>query len=452
MIRSRFVSILLSGFLLLAAGSCSTDTPTGPVPGLGNVTVTKYVAIGNSLTAGFQSNSLYASSQAYSFPLLIAGQLAKAGAHVGSFEQPLFSDPGTPDGGGSATRLEITGFSNGLPEIGVRGGAAGTPTNGALARPFDNLGMPYAPLASFLDTANSVPGPVGFFFGVVLRPGGSLPKSVYQQVVALQPDLITFWLGNNDVLGFATSGGVSPSAPTPEGVFSAMYMQAIDTLRDALPDARIVLGNIPDVTTIPFFTTIGPIIQAQRVSALWGVRSNGDTVLMDLSTSLLALTAQEELEATKGFARSNPISNSVILDSDEIIMAQNATNAFNGTIAAAAAAYNAVVFDINTLLKQVNEQGYSIAGEVYTTQFVAGGLFSLDGVHPSSRGYAIVANEMLKVLNSSYEMDIPYVDVSTIPGIPLPLGKQTAMQGVPRLAKGALKDFHRLFSPEPIVP
>jgi hypothetical protein len=166
---------------------------------------------------------------------------------------------------------------------------------------------------------------------------------------------------------------------------------------------------------------------------------------MSLSTNLLTLTAQEEIEATKGFAKTNPLSNSVVLDSAEIIIAQDATNAYNATIALAASGFNAVVFDVNGLLKEANSSGYSIAGEVYTAEYVAGGLFSLDGVHPTSRGYAIVANEILKLMNSSFGMNIPLVDVTSLPGIPLPTG--TTKAGMPKIAKGALKEFHRIFAP-----
>ncbi|MEX2190404.1 MAG: SGNH/GDSL hydrolase family protein, partial [Bacteroidota bacterium] len=319
MSRLKNKLVPLGVLILFTAGSCTQTAPTGPVAGLGSVPVTKYVAIGNSLTAGYQSNALYASSQSYSYPSLIARQLRTAGANLGTFEQPLVSDPGTPDtAGGTAARLEILGFSGSLPLVGSRSVAAGTALNAALARPYDNLGIPYAPLLSFLDTTNAFPGALGFFTNHVLRPGGTLPKSVFQQVVALQPDLITFWLGNNDVLGFATSGGVSPSSPTDAGVFAAQYALALDTLRSALPNARILVGNIPDVTSVPFFTTVGPYLQSVGITQAWGIHSTGDTLLMSLQTNLLTLLAQSSFASGKGLARSNPLPNHVILDATEI--------------------------------------------------------------------------------------------------------------------------------------
>lgn len=444
MSRLKQIWYPLGVLLLMTSGSCTRTAPTGPVAGLGGAAVTKYVAIGNSLTAGFQSNALYASSQMYSYPNLIARQLREAGASLGSFEQPLVSDPGTPDSiGGTAARLEILGFSGALPVIGSRNVPAGTSLNAALPRPYDNLGIPYAPLLSFLDTTNAFPGALGFFTNHVLRPGGALPKSVFQQVVALQPDLITFWLGNNDVLGFATSGGVSPSSPTDPGVFAAEYLLALDTLRGALPNARILVGNIPDVTSIPFFTTVGPYLQSVGITQVWGIHATGDTVLMSLQTNLPTLLAQDAFASGKGLARSNPLPNHVILDATEIATAQAAVTAFNNTIAAAAAQNASVLFDANTLLKDVRQKGYYLAGEVYTSDYLLGGLFSLDGVHPSSRGYGIVANEMLRALNAGFGMNIPFTNVSEIPGIPVPL-----LKGVlPRIEADAFKHFHLLFSP-----
>ncbi|MEX1140673.1 MAG: SGNH/GDSL hydrolase family protein [Bacteroidota bacterium] len=444
MSRLKNKLVPLGVLILFSAGSCTQTAPTGPVAGLGSVPVTKYVAIGNSLTAGYQSNALYASSQSYSYPSLIARQLRTAGANLGTFEQPLVSDPGTPDtAGGTAARLEILGFSGSLPLVGSRSVAAGTALNAALARPYDNLGIPYAPLLSFLDTTNAFPGALGFFTNHVLRPGGTLPKSVFQQVVALQPDLITFWLGNNDVLGFATSGGVSPSSPTDAGVFAAQYALALDTLRSALPNARILVGNIPDVTSIPFFTTVGPYLQSVGITQAWGIHSTGDTLLMSLQTNLLTLLAQSSFASGKGLARLNPLPNHVILDATEIATAQAAVTAFNNIIAAAAAQNSALLFDANTLLKRVQQDGYFIAGEVFTSDYLLGGLFSLDGVHPSSRGYGIVANEMLRTMNGGFGMNIPFADVSEIPGIPVPL-----LKGVlPRIEADAFEHFHLLFSP-----
>lgn len=476
---------LMMKFFLIAAGlatlsliGCSDSAPNGPVASLGSVTVKKYVAVGNSLTAGYQSAGLYQSAQVYSYPNLIAQQLTKAGASIGSFEQPYYSDPGTPDAvTGKASRMEIISLVG--PVIAPKGLTPGQPTNTALARPYDNLGIPGIPLASFLDETNFTKNAL---VDLVLRSAGGLPKSVFKQTVALLPDLMTFWLGANDVLGYATTGGTSPAAPTPTATFTALYTQAITTLKASLPNVKLVVANIPDVKAIPFFNTVGPAVAA-KIGALGlklyyqkagesGVAS-GQTSLTEANAPLLTLAGMTYaaylgqptglfyrangipyavvhalgIDTTKpfGFHPQNPWPNALVLDADEQNACTAAITAFNATIASVAAANGAAVVDFFTFFNNVARNGYSIAGEDYTTAYIEGGLFSLDGVHPSSRGYGIVANEYIKVMNSKFGMSIPLVDISQIPGIPAPLGKISSQNGLPVLPADALKYFQRMF-------
>ncbi len=468
---------------VLATGSlvgCSNSAPNGPVASLGSLTIKKYVAVGNSLTAGYQSAGLYQSAQVYSYPNLIAQQLTKAGASLGSFEQPYYSDPGTPDATGKASRYEIISLVG--PVIGPKGLPAGSPTNTALARPYDNLGIPGIPLAGFMDTTGTYQAvPLGR--DVILRwTSGPFPKSVYKQAVSLQPDIMTFWLGANDVLGYATTGGTSPSAPTSTAIFTALYTQAIASLKASLPNTKIVVANIPNVASIPFFTTVGPAVAA-KIGALGlklyyqkagesGVAS-GQTSLTEANPPLLTLAGMTYaayigqptglfyrangipyaavqalgIDTTKPFGLhpQNPWPNALVLDPGEQTNCANAISAFNATIASVASANGAAVVDFYTFFNNVAMNGYYLAGETYTTAYISGALFSLDGVHPSSRGYGIVANEYIKVMNSAFGMSIPLVDVSQIPGIPAPLGKISYQNGLPVLPADALKDYERMF-------
>ncbi len=481
------------GIALLAMGAfslsgCTDSAPSAPAPSLGSTTVTKYVAVGNSLTAGYQSNGLYASAQAYSYPNLIAAQLKLAGATIGTFEQPTWPDPGNPVSATSTIASRYVIISLADPENPIIGPAgesitATQPSNATLPRPYDNLGLPGAPLAGFMDTVGTYQGALA---PAIIRAAGGLPKSQFQQVVALHPDVVTFWLGANDVLGFATTGGVSPSAPTNAGIFDALYLQAIGSLRAALPNAKIIVATIPDVKAVPFFTTVNPKV-APSLAALNAdlyFQQHGETgpgtgktrltgeyaplitlkastyaALLgqptgkwyrDLAASLgapVAAVIGAGIDTTKPFGvyPTNPFPDALVLDSTEQVMANVAIAAFNTTIKNVAAANNAKVFDAFTFFNNVKLHGYSVAGETFTTDYLTGGLFSLDGVHPSSRGYAIVANQFILTMNSAYSMNIPYVDVSSIPGIPAPLGKYIAGKVVPSIPLSAFKNFESLF-------
>ena len=468
--------LMLVALLAAYEGGCVDAGPAVSGPGTGNATVTKYVAIGNSLTAGYQSNGLYKSAQDYSYPNLIAGQLRFAGVNLPTFEQPYYSDPGTPGADGKASRYEIISLAG--PVIGPKGLVPGSPINLSLARPYDNLGVPGAVIFDLLDTtsflAKAGPPRSNPLFSLILR-NPAFGKNILTQAAALRPDLVTFWLGNNDVLGYASSGGFSPNAPTSTAVFGALYTQALDSLRGALPNAKIVVANIPDVTVIPFFTTLGPKIRPSLPAGVtFRYQKHGETgvatgsatladnsVLICLTgsayTSYLgrpsgrwyrdkgypALPAGIDTTQPFGFHPQNPWPDALVLDADEINTCATTIAAFNQAISAAAAARNAAVVDINSFLTSVRAIGYSWAGQKYTTDYVSGGLFSLDGVHPSSRGAGIIANQFIKAINAKFGMNLSYVDLTSLPGIPAPVAK--AASGMPVIPPGAFSELELLW-------
>jgi lysophospholipase L1-like esterase len=495
----QYIVLFITFAALIAAllNGCTDSAPTAPVIGLGNSTVTKYVSIGNSLTAGYQSAGLYKSAQLYSYPNLIAQQLTKAGATIGTFEQPYWPDPGIPDQStGKASRYVIYGWSGGTPLIGPIGETviAGAPENAAtVLRPYDNLGIPGIPLAGFMDTTGTYQSsPLGS--RGILRwdnPGSPFPKSVFFQAAALHPDLVTFWLGANDVLGFAVSGGYSPNAPTNPAIFSALYTQALDALRNTLPNGKIVVGNIPNVTSVPFFTTVNPLLaphipgpyylryqrhgtlgmafdstkltetnaplvtlKGQAYAALLGMPTGQfwrDAAALQGKTiaELYPALAGAGIDTTKpfGFHPQNPWPDALILDADEIASATTAVNNFNSTIASVAAAKGAAVVNFNSFFNNVKVNGIVIAGEKYTADYISGDIFSLDGVHPSDRGYGIVANEYIKVINASFGMNVPLVNISALPKLSAPLAKGGNGKIDPVLPFGAFNSLDLLFSP-----
>ena len=479
---------LLATLMLILSG-CTDSAPDGPKASLGSVTVNKYVAIGNSLSAGYQSNGLYESAQKYSFPNLIAAQLTAAGAGIGKFEQPIYSDPGTPDAlTGKASRYEIISLTG--PVIGPKGLTAGAPTNSTLARPYDNMGVPGAVIYDFLDTTNIITkagaprsNPL---FQLVLRSQAAFGSNIYIQAKAQHPDLVTFWLGNNDVLGFATSGGTKPTAPTDAATFAFLYGQAIDSLRAGLPNAKIVVANIPDVKAIPFFNTVGPKMAAGIPASYYlryqkhGVTgpSVDSTKLTEAGAPLICLTASPYasllghptgawyryvasatgyplaavigagIDTTKafGFDPRNPFPDALVLDAGEQQTAATALASFNGTIAAKAAAKGCALVDINAFFTMIKTQGGIVAnGETFTSDYISGGLFSLDGVHPSSKGAGIVANKFIETMNAKFGMNVPYVDINTLPGIPAPLSKAMAGKVIPVIPSSAFRSLDMLW-------
>ena len=98
-----------------------------------------------------------------------------------------------------------------------------------------------------------------------------------------------------------------------------------------------------------------------------------------------------------------PLADTFVLipaEQDEI---NEATTQFNQTIAQLTADAGLASFDAFSLMNEIHESGYSSDGFTITTEFLFGGLLSLDGLHLTARGNAILANEMMKVIDATYE-------------------------------------------------
>ena len=428
-------TLWLLAALLFATGACTEmDTPVGD-PSLGSIDPTTYVAIGNSLTSGYQSGALYEEAQMYSFP----NQLAQA---IGStdFQQPLMPYPGTGE-------LRILQSLYPAAQIISNGVSQNLPRNATLARPFNNLGIPGAIVydaideSSILERAQQRSNP---FYMYIMRDQAAFGKSLVDQAIALQPTLLTFWLGNNDVLGYATSGGVRGTnigadgnppgtMPTERVVFQKAIDTAFAKIKAALPNTKVLVGNIPNVTSIPFFTTVprkvpNPTDPSQLLSIYY--RHSGGQVTTVGENDFVLLTAQEQLQKGIGLTPGAPLGSQYVLDNAEVSVVLQAVTNFNNTLMTEAERNGFVYVDVNALLEDIRANGYSVAGEEYSTAFISGGLFSLDGVHLSSRGAAIVANRFIRALNETYGANIRYIPFNTIPGVPGPLsagaGKRTA--------------------------
>lgn len=468
--KIKLLSILLLSVILFI--SCEDYTEIeAPVQNAtsGSANFSRLFSIGNSITAGYQSGTIYQSGQMYSYGNLIAKQVGT------SYEIPYISDPGL---GG---RMEVAKLS---PFTIYTNPLKGSPLNSNYPYPYNNLGVPGALLYDVLYAKSSTtcasyvfsntPNP---YFDVILRGKGT---TQIEQALSQAPTFLTIWIGNNDVLGYATSGGTSPAAPTdPTTQFGPLFggiMQGLVQFKtQANANLGVAIGNIPNVSAIPFFTTVG-MQMAANTSIPWsslplgfvyqksgetGVGSGSATqqdllnknVLVTLkASSYAALLGQPTgivyrglgglpagIDTTQpfGFHPQNPFPNALVLDADEITIANNAVSAFNSIIANIVGLLNqqgipTALVDINTVFNQFIA-GKTVNGINFNTTYVSGGLFSLDGVHPSNQAHGIIANEFIKAINTKFGASIPLVDVSKLPGSLFFMSKVTYKQGYPNI-------------------
>lgn len=424
----------------------------------GTADFTTYVALGNSLTAGYASNALSRQGQIYSYPNMLAEQFSKVGM-TGNFDQPLMPLINSVDIGigisGSTfhPRLILGGSLDclGVTSLGpvmASTTASSTELQGALFTsvfagqgPFNNFGVPGAKAAHLLapgygSIANVSLGTANPYY---VRFASSASTSVVADAMAQNPTFFSLWIGNNDVLGYATSGGIGDIL-TPTANFSA-YMSALVTTLTST-GAKGVIANIPDVTSIPFFTTVPynalVLTEQAQVAGLnaayapLGITFNlgqNAMIIADasapggmrqiLSNELILLSIPQDNIKCSGWGSLVPIPDQYVLTTAEIAAIAAATTNFNTIIADLATTHDLALADMNSHLKSL-KTGLIYDGIGVNTTFVTGGAFSLDGVHLNPRGYAIVGNFFIDAINSHYNARVPKINISDYPGVVFP--------------------------------
>ena len=99
-----------------------------------------------------------------------------------------------------------------------------------------------------------------------------------------------------------------------------------------------------------------------------------------------------------------PLADQWVLTPDEQDNVKVATDAYNTTITSIVSNNaNLALVDLNALLIEASgTMGLSFDNFSLTTGLVTGGLISLDGIHLTSRGYALLANEILAAMDDKF--------------------------------------------------
>jgi lysophospholipase L1-like esterase len=369
-----------------------------PAATLAQANFTTYVAFGDSLTAGFWSGGLVRTVQSTSYPSIIH-RMATGGA--GGFEQPLVSEPGIP----ATLRLASLVPLSITPQAGL-----GVPLNLTLQRPYNNMAVPGADVRDLVATTTDNGG----LHDLILRLTGF---TQLQQGLSLRPTFVTLWIGNNDALAAATSGRVIDDVTlTTVARFETDLRAAVTAIATSASTPRIAIANIPNVTSIPFVTTLSRflvnpntqqpvLVNGQPVPLIGpnGPLAAGDFVLLSATAEL----AQGRGIPTALGGSGLPLSDGVILSASEAAAITARVGEFNRIIAAVANERGAALVDANALLQQASTRGVPVGGVTFTSAFLTGGIFSYDGVHPTAFGYAYIAKLFIEAINARFGDDIP---------------------------------------------
>lgn len=486
---SIFSSKNLLGSLLLVAAACQPkfyEEPSDATATSGSADFSKYVAVGSSITAGFADNALFDEGQANAYPNLIAQQIKKANSSL-SFVQPdVNSANGWRSGSVSGTALGRsvlaypTGGCNSAPvsPASVTTDLTAVPAYTGDITQLTNLAVPFLSakdlnVASLSTSSSASTSPSPYYKRIV---NTSTTKGIASEAKARGASFFTVWIGYQDALTNATSGGATAALDL------ATYQANIEALVDSLlsvPGAKGAIANIPYVDLLPAVTNNNRRLTSSTDPA----RSPGTIKLADIlnyNTSLggyvfstvtgasatfaikTGAGATRQMSVTKDFITSSSVLDQVgkgavdslmvractqnltqrklvglasaipannVFDADEISALRTVVANYNAALKAIVDAHadRLVLVDLNSFYTKLTDAS---AGIQYNSLIIRanqpslgpdfGGFYSTDRTHPTPRGQAALANEFIKAINTKFGATIPLLDPADYRGNVVP--------------------------------
>ena len=426
--------LVLCIFILVGFSSCKPKIDSKDISA-GEIDATTFVAIGGSMTAGFMDDALFSDGQNASLGNLLAGQLKLVGS--ASFIQPLLSSNyiGCNADGKSSLKLgyktDCLGVSSLSPIRNAQNGDLSDFNQNVFSSGFNNFGIPLLESTSL--------GQVGYgttntyFARMTSDPANDI---VLTEALAMNPTFFSFFVGMDEVISFARKGGSQGTMTPVNGVDGVGFDGSIENALNALTanGAKGIVSNIPDVTDLPYFTTIpynGLNLTEEKAASLNQIYNPigiyfhvgpNPFMIEDPSAGTFGVRQMEQgelvlLSAPLDSVKCNsmgslfPFRNEFVLTQAEIAEIKSKTQAYNNVLENIAIQKNLAFTDSYSFFKKL-KNGLVYNGISLNLKFVSGGVVSLDGLTFNPKGNALLTNEFIKTINIKYASSIPLLDVT----------------------------------------
>jgi len=382
--------------LLLGLAACSGEELfTPPTVVAIDPLFTRYVSVGNSITAGFQSGGINDATQAQAYPVLLARAMQSP------FFVPWMTFPGCP-----------APYTNVFTQTRLFGGS----TFCALRR-LESVPPPYisnvaVPGAEVIDVYNNLDAASNANALTVFFLGG---LTQVQMIERAQPTFASVWIGNNDVLGSATNlaNAGDPALITPIPTFQSRYTQLVDDIADAGVRGAVLVG-VANVTGIPFLSRGSTYYAVDRgVPGLGPFTADsagcapprGDSVLVPFPFGGALIAGGGTLLCTE----------TQTIQPAELVTLLTTVAAYNTHIQTEATNRGWAYLDPNVTFNALRLIPTQVAPfptfNAPCTANPFGLAFSCDGVHPSAATHRLIANELRLAINAKYTsaVDLPVI-------------------------------------------
>lgn len=427
--------------MLLVFVSCEDDEPKGNFNG--DLNVDEIVVLGNSLGAGVMDGGWTYVTGLNSYANLVVRQILGEenvgdGTNNEPFVIPRPGEPGFPVPSFVSRYVQLGTYADGSPVLSFELGGGGLDVNALNfpnrihSGPFSNLAVPGGIAADMVNETNGATawGGNNPLFGAVLRGLGT----AIEQAVSKEPTFAICWLGGNELLIDALSGGIRGPYPFTDDGETEGYQTVFSKLVNDLTavGSKVIISTAPDVSVIPALTFVG--VPKSNGSLGYIVDLDNDGVFSDTLSfwgfdgtgAARVLSSDERVplswmnrfanNPSYGLNSNTPLPDDGWLDADELSATRNTLTQMNNFLLGLAENNDDVaIVDLNAILIEIANQGgtYEVPGTDISLSFDLpyGGIFSTDGIHPSPSGAAFIANEFIKVINQEFGADIAELNI-----------------------------------------
>ncbi len=443
-------ALLLFVFVTPWLTGCSDESLTAPETQ--DDRFASYVALGNSITAGFQADGINQTLQQQSYAVRLADQMNTP------FGVPALQDPGCPPPLTNIFPPERTVPLEEITPTGCALRSSPTPTQ------LNNVAVPGAWIQDALTNSAAAGAHPNELTSFIL--GG---QTQVEAAMEANPSFATVWLGNNDVLRAALIG--DPSLATSASTFSSRYTRVLDSLKAAGANSG-ALASVANVTLIPNLSPGQAYAAAEsRINQLgqqraandgdpdtnWGSYSVAASCASGPSATqsrisfrygfeglfTLALSGQDvELDCTDnrtlaeiygpgtldqiGISDLGALS---VLTASETQQLVGRLQGYNTFLQSEASDRDWAYVDVNAALRALYNAGVETPNDssddlvpkfpnLAPDQPTFGPFFSEDGVHPSSETHQVVTNLFVEAINNQYnDVSLQTIDAPDVPGL-----------------------------------
>ena len=402
----------LIGLALLALGATScfdddADEVLGPRPI--DAIFASYVALGNSITAGFQSSGISDATQRQSFAFLLAQQMNTR------YMYASLRSPGCPP--------PIINFQTQARPAGTSGTTCALRDSTRLTDILTNVAVPgHTSFDPTDEDGATTPNPLTSFI-----LGG---ETQVEKALKASPTFASIWIGNNDVLGFAVGNGTTAALAgmTSAAQFQTNYTAMLNQLTSGAPGIRGVLVGVVQVANAPImfpaaalqnatfkggFDAIAGTVTTVDPSCLPGGAGATSVINTFLAFQIRTAAHPPIIACVPGGATGAlpaPVGDILVLHPAEQTTIADRITAYNAHIQAEADRIGFAYYDPNPTLVTLKTAGTLIRP---FPNFAATGTFgtgmSLDGVHPAAGVHREIANALIAVINAEYGTSLQLV-------------------------------------------